>query len=126
MTATYDPERRLWVPGRRRFLLLSGLAMAGTVLGVKPWAPVAPPEIWIHTRLLGRDGSVLEWSSLAGDPRFAAVRDLSLGDRIAISATSSPHVRELVVAEMVREASPFPVMASMSTPPAAQWWKLSR
>lgn len=36
MTLNYDPDRALWIPGRRRFLVMSGLALARTVLGVKP------------------------------------------------------------------------------------------
>ena len=32
----FDPERGLWRPGRRRFLFLSGAAMAGTL--VPGWA----------------------------------------------------------------------------------------
>jgi hypothetical protein len=35
VTFDLDPEKALWVPGRRRFLFLSGLTLAGTVLGVK-------------------------------------------------------------------------------------------
>lgn len=35
----YDPEKALWIPSRRRFFVMSGLALAGTVLGVKPEDP---------------------------------------------------------------------------------------
>ena len=34
-----DPERELWVPGRRKFLFMSGAAMAGAVLA-PPGLPV--------------------------------------------------------------------------------------
>ena len=32
MNHEYDPDRALWVPGRRSFLFLTGEALAGTVL----------------------------------------------------------------------------------------------
>lgn len=35
----YDPDRALWVPGRRSFLFLTGAALAGTILP-KPRRPI--------------------------------------------------------------------------------------
>ncbi len=37
----YDPERKLWVPGRRSFLFMFGSAMVGTAL------PALPETGWI-------------------------------------------------------------------------------
>jgi len=39
----YDPERALWVPGRRRFLFLAGAA------ALAPFLRVAPPVVDSYT-----------------------------------------------------------------------------
>lgn len=63
VTPEYDPEKGLWVPGRRRFFLLSGLALAGTV--VKGWTLV-PADPLVVLQVSGDGGRT--WVEQWNDP----------------------------------------------------------
>lgn len=72
-----DPEKKLWVPGRRKFLFMMGLAGAAVLTGAAPALGEIPRQVTGFMGTVNLEGEILlfdPWVSgkvaMAADPRY--------------------------------------------------------